>query len=171
MAEEFVSIAKIINFHGVKGEVKLGFTKGNESRTAGLARVFAEKDGEYKELNTESVRFHKNFAIVKFKEFNSINDAVFYKGCILYLPKQEIEESLEEDEYLINDLIGMDVYDEDGACIGSVTGIGENSANDILEVEDGCGKKHLIPFVKALVPVVDLKNRTIAINNIEGLIN
>ena len=64
----------------------------------------------------------------------------------------------------------MEVYDEDGACLGCVSAVGENLANDIIEVTDNNQKKHLVPFVKALVLSVDIKSRKIQINNIEGLL-
>ncbi|MBQ4078228.1 16S rRNA processing protein RimM [bacterium] len=171
MSDNLISIAKILNFHGIKGEAKLGFTKGRESQIESLKRVFAKKDGNYSELNVSSVRFHKHFAIVKFKEFQTVNDVEEFKGCDLYLSKEEVEENLANDEYLISDLIGMDVYDEDGSCVGVITAIGENLANDLLSVKDGNGKEHLVPFVKEIVPVVDLKGRKVVINNIEGLIS
>ena len=171
MSENLISIAKILNFHGIKGEAKIGFTKGRENQIEALKKVFAKKDGKYFELNVSSVRFHKHFAIIKFKEFQTVNDVEEFKGCDLFLSKEEVEENLANDEYLISDLIGMDVYDEDGSCVGTITAIGENLANDLLSVKDGNGKEHLVPFVKEIVPVVDLKGRKVVINNIEGLIS
>lgn len=171
MSENLISIAKILNFHGIKGEAKIGFTKGRENQIEALKKVFAKKDGKYTELNVSSVRFHKHFAIIKFKEFQTVNDVEEFKGCDLFISKEEVEENLANDEYLISDLIGMDVYDEDGSCVGVITAIGENLANDLLSVKDGNGKEHLVPFVKEIVPVVDLKGRKIVINNIEGLIS
>lgn len=171
MSDEFISVAKILNFHGIKGEVKLGFTKGREKQILNLKKVFAAKDNDFLTLNVVSVRFHKHFAIVKFKEFNTVNEVEAYKGADLFLPKDEVEANLENDEYLFNDLMGMDVYDEDGCCIGVVCAVGENAANSIISVKDNNGKEHLVPFVKELVPVVDLKSRKIVVNNIEGLIN
>lgn len=169
--DNLISIAKILNFHGIKGEAKIGFTKGRENQIEALKKVFAKKNNEYFELNVSSVRFHKHFAIIKFQEFQTVNDVEEYKGCDLYLSKEEVEETLDNDEYLISDLIGMDVYDEDGSCIGTVNAIGENLANDLLSVKDANGKEHLVPFVKELVPVVDLRGRKVVVNNIEGLIN
>ena len=171
MNSELISVAKILNFHGIKGEAKLGFSKGRENQISLLKKVFVKKDGQYTELNVSSVRFHKHFAIVKFKEFSTVNDVEAFKGCDLLLTREEIEENLENDEYLIRDLIGIDVFDEDGCCIGVVSAVGENLANDIISVKDNNGKEHLVPFVKELVPVVDLKGRKIVINNIEGLIS
>ncbi|MGM9993432.1 MAG: ribosome maturation factor RimM [Candidatus Avigastranaerophilus sp.] len=170
MGDNLLSVAKILNFHGIKGEAKLGFTKGREKQIESLKKVFVLKNGEYTELNVSSVRFHKHFAIIKFKEFLTVNDVEEYKGCDIFLPKEKVEEHLDDDEYLINDLIGMDVYDEDGCCVGVVTAIGENLANDLLSVKDNNGREHLVPFVKELVPVVDMTNKKIVINNIEGLI-
>lgn len=169
--ENFVSVAKILNFHGIKGEAKIGFSKGKERQTENLSKVFVLKNNDFKELTVTSVRFHKQFAIIKFKEFSTVNDVEEYKGCDIYLPKAEVEKNLDNDEFLISDLIGIDVYDEDGACIGVISAVGENLANNILYVKDSNNKEHPVPFVKELVPVVDLKNKKTVINNIEGLIS
>ena len=171
MCDNLISVAKILNFHGIKGDAKIGFTKGKEKQTETLKKVFVLKNEEYKELNVVSVRFHKQFAIIKFKEFSTVNDVEEYKGCDIYIPKEEVEDNLDEDEFLFNDLIGINVYDEDGALIGEVSAVGENPANNILSVIDKNGKEHLVPFVKDIVPVVDIKNKRIVLNNIEGLIN
>lgn len=171
MTNNLISIAKILNFHGVKGEIKAGFSKGRENQILALKKVFVKKDDNYIELTVNSVRFHKHFAIIKFKELNNINEVEVYKGCDIYLSKEKVEETLENDEYLISDLIGMDVYDEDGSCIGVINAVGENSANNLISVKDANNREHLVPFVKELVPVVDLMNKRIVVNNIEGLIN
>lgn len=171
MNDNLISIAKILNFHGIKGEAKLGFSKGREHQIESLKTAFVKKNEKYLELTVTSVRFHKHFAIVKFKEFQTVNDVELYKGCDIYLPKEEVEKALDNDEYLISDLIDMDVFDEDGCCIGKVIAIGENLANNLLSVKDNNGREHLVPFVKELVPVVDLLNKKIVINNIEGLIS
>lgn len=169
--QDYISIAKILNFHGIKGEAKVGFSKGKEKQISSLKKVFVKKDNEFVVFNVSSVRFHKQFAIIKFKELNTVNDVEEYKGLDIYLTKQEVEDNLDNDEYLVSDLIDMDVYDEDGCCIGKVSQIGENLANHILSIKDNNGKEHLVPFVKELVPVVSLKEKRIVINNIEGLIS
>lgn len=171
MSENLVSIGKILNFHGIKGDAKVGFSKGREKQIENLETVFVLKNNAYVPLTVTNVRFHKQFAIIKFKEFNTVNEVEAYKGCDIFLEKSKIEESLDTDEFLISDLIGMDVFDEDGSCMGSVIEIGENLAGNLLSIEDGNGKTHLVPFVKDLIPVVDVKNKKIVINNIEGLIS
>ena len=171
MSNDLISIAKVLNFHGIKGEAKVGFSKGREKQIEALKKVYIKKENNFSELNVVSVRFHKQFAIIKFKEFKTVNDVEEIKGCDIYLTKEEVENNLDDDEYLISDLIGMDVFDEDGSCVGTITAIGENMANNLLSVKDGNGKEHLVPFVKELVPIVDLKGKKVVLNNIEGLIN
>ena len=171
MSNNLISIAKVLNLHGIKGEAKVGFSKGREKQIEALKKVYIKKENNFSELNVVSVRFHKQFAIIKFKEFKTVNDVEEFKGCDIYLTKEEVENNLDDDEYLISDLIGMDVFDEDGSCVGTITAIGENMANNLLSVKDGNGKEHLVPFVKELVPIVDLKGRKVVLNNIEGLIN
>ena len=171
MTENIISIAKILNFHGIKGEAKIGFTKGREKQILMLKKVFVKKNDNFTELNISSVRFHKHFAIVKFKEFSTVNEVEEFKGCDIYLDKDEVEKNLDNDEYLISDIIGMEAYDTDDCNLGTVVSIGENLANNILYIKDNNGKEHLVPFVKEIVPVVDIKNRRVVINNIEGLIN
>ena len=168
--DEFISIGKILNFHGIKGEVKIGYTKGKEKQIEALKQVMVTLDGKDTFFNVSAVRFHKQFALVKFKEVNSINDVEKIKGLDIKIPKAEAEKNLEEDEFLVSDLVGMDVLNKDGEKIGIISHIGSNGVSEIIEVTDANKKTHLVPFVKALVPVVNTKKRQIIINDIEGLI-
>lgn len=165
-----ISIGKILNFHGIKGEVKLGYTKGKENQLENLSTVYAQKNNENIELNITSIRFHKGFAIVKFKEINSINEVMELKGSILYTGKDIVTNELQEDEYLTSDLKGMDVYDTEGNKLGIVTGVSENGATDLLSVKIRDNSTHLVPFVKELVPSVNIEKNKIIVKNIDGLI-
>lgn len=165
-----ISVAKILNFHGIKGEVKLGYTKGKEEQLKNLAVVYAKKASDCVELTIESVRFHKGYAIVKFKEINSINEVMELKGAIIYAGKDIVSGELKEDEYLTSDLKGLEVFDAEGLRLGVVTGVSENGATDLLSIRIRDDSVHLVPFVKELVPLVDIENKKIVINNIDGLI-
>lgn len=168
--DELISIGKILNFHGIKGEVKLGYTKGKETQIQNLKTVYISKDGKDEVLTVVSVRFHKQHALVKFKEINSINEVEEIKGKEVRILKKVAEDFLTNDEFLVSDLIGMKVLNSDEELIGTVDEVGSNGASEILEIKDANGKKHLVPFVKQLVPFIDLKTKTIVINDIEGLI-
>lgn len=168
---DLISIAKIINFHGIKGEVKVAFTKGREEQIASVKKMYLQVNSTIKEFNIDTIRFHKNFAIIKFKELNSINDTELYKGNKLFISKDTVKKFLEKDEYLISDLEGLKVFDTENNFLGTICEIGENKAANLLCIKDAADKTHLVPFVKELVPIVDIKNKKVIVKNIEGLIN
>lgn len=167
---KYVSVGKILNFHGIKGEAKVGFTKNQENFFCSLDLVYVKSENDYKPLKISSVRLNKSFAIVKFEEINSINELMEFKGAFLYVEENTIRESLEDDEFLIDELVGLNVYDQEGKKQGFVVGVSNNGASDLLSVKTNSQKIVLIPFVKAIVTEVCIKNKKIIINNIEGLI-
>lgn len=169
-ANEFISVGKILNFHGIQGEAKVGFSKNQQDFLKSLKVVFIKNDADYKKFEIASVRFNKTFALIKFKGINSINDLMPYKGCLLFVEQSTIRENLGEDEFLIDELTGLEVFDLKGEKIGVVVGVSNNGANDMLSVKSKTTKISLIPFVKALVPEVDIKGKKVVVNNIEGLI-
>lgn len=166
---KLISVGKILNFHGIKGEVKMGFTAGKEDLISKLDKVFLYVDNVKKTYDVVSVRFHKNFAILKFKQVNSIDDVMEIKGLLVHIEEHQLKENLEQDEFLVRDLLNLDVYDIDGNKIGRVSDLGENRANDLLEIEKINGLRFVVPFVKEWVPVVDISNRRVVIKNSDGI--
>lgn len=167
---KFVSVGKILNFHGIKGEAKVGFTKNQEDFFCSLDEVFVKKDNEYLPLIIKNSRLHKNIALVQFEGINSIDELLEYKGAFLYVEEETIRENLEEDEFLIDELVSLEVFDQNGEKKGFVVGVSNNGASDLLSVKTNSKKIVLIPFVKAIVTDVSIKDKKIIINNIEGLI-
>lgn len=168
---ELISVAKILNFHGIKGEARVGYSAGNENKLKSLKYLFVHFQNEYVQLKIKNLRFHKNFAIIKFENIDTVNDIVKFKGLNLYIKKSQAIENLEEDEYLISQLIGLKVYDKSGLFLGVVEEVAENKASSLLSVrynEDN--KLYFVPFVKQLVLKVDLKEKFIVVDNIKGLI-
>lgn len=163
---ELISIGKIINFHGILGEAKVGYS--DPKRIEGAKKVIVKNTP----LNIEKIRFHKNFAIVKFKEISDINELLNFKGENIYLAKEEVKNQLEEEEYLIDDLVGLNVFDDKDDFIGIVDSIAKSTGNDILSIkpEDEKFGNILVPFVKELVPTVDVKAKKIVIKPIKGLL-
>ncbi len=168
---KFVSVGKILNFHGIKGEAKVGFSKNQEDFFLGLKFIYVKKNSEYVCLEVQSARLNKTFALVKFKGIDSINDLLQYKGCLLFVEEGVIRETLEDDEFLIDELVGLEVFDDADRKLGFVVGVSNNGATDLLSVKTKSGKVSLIPFVKAIVPFVDIKLKKIIVNNLEGLLD
>ena len=167
---DFISIGKVLNFHGINGELKVGYTKGKDDQLKKLVEIYLLLDDEYKCFHIQGVRFHKQFAIVKLKEFNNINEILEFKGLNLYIPKFVVEKNLETDEYLIDDLIGSEVYNQDNKKLGVIRDIEENSVGSLLAITTTSKKNCLVPFVNQFVMKVDTKQKMVIINEIEGLI-
>lgn len=167
--KDFISIGKITNFFGIKGEAKVGYS--NESQLKNAKKVYLLDDISKKELTIQNLRFHKNFAIVKFSEIDNINDLIQFKGQRIFISKQQALKQLDNNEYLIQDLIGCSVLNEKGDKIGTVVDISTNSSQDLLNIKNLIGQVSLVPFVEEFFPLVDIENKKIIIKPIEGLLS
>ena len=110
------------------------------------------------------------FALFKFEGIDSINELMDYKGSLIFVEEGYIRENLEENEFLIDELVGMSVYDTETKKLGFVVGVSNNGANDLLSVKTNSKHICLVPFIEAFIKNVDIESKTIVINNIEGLL-
>ena len=168
---KFVSVGKILNFHGIKGEAKVGCSKNQQDFFLSLDTVYLKDKDKYTPLNISYAKPHKNMMLVKFDGIDSINGLLEYKGCLLFVDEDVIRNTLAEDEFLIDELVGLEVFDtKNGEKLGFVVGVSNNGATDLISIKTNSKNVSLVPFVKAIVPIVDIKNKRIEINNIEGLL-
>ena len=104
--DNLLQVGAILDTHGLRGEVKVFPTTDDPSRYDDLEEVeLLTKEGNYLHLEIERVRYFKNLVIVKFKNYDHINDIEQYKKCNLYVTRENAVE-LEADEYFVADLIG-----------------------------------------------------------------
>lgn len=167
---KFVSVGKILNFHGIKGEAKVGFSKGQEDFILSLDKVFVSESGDYLPLNIERSRLNKSVVLMKFAGVDSINDLMPYKGQIIFVEENVIREKLDDGEFLIDELVGLSVFDTDGKKLGFVVGVSNNGATDLLSLKTNSKNISLVPFVKAFIVSVSIADKEIVINNQEGLL-
>lgn len=168
---KYISVGKILNFHGIKGEVKVGYSKNQCDFLLGLSSVYIKNGSDYDELKIISIRQNKTVLIVKFEGYNSINEVIPLKGQLLFVKESLVRESLNDDEFLIDELVGLSVFDiETEKKLGFVVGVSNNGASDLISIKTNSQKICLIPFVKAIVPYVSIEEKKIKINNLEGLL-
>lgn len=165
----YISVGKILNFHGVRGEAKVGYSRNQQEFMKSLKNVFILKDGVYMPFTVKSIKFNNKFAIIKFTGIDSVNEIIEYKNCLIFVDETTVRENLDEDEFLIDELVGMKVLCE-GKQVGIVIGVSNNGVNDLLSVKSNTQKVSLVPFVKAIVLDVNIKNKEIVVDNIQGLI-
>ena len=111
---KFISVGKILNFHGIQGEAKVGFSKNQQDFFLSLNKVFVKVENDYNPLKITRSRLNKTFAIVKFKEFQTVNDVEEFKGCDLFLSRTEVEENLDKADSFTRVLFNItDVCDKE----------------------------------------------------------
>ena len=121
-------------------------------------------------LHVAGVKFQKNLVILKFKEFNNINEVEKYRQAELYVTRENAVK-LEEGEYFICDLIGLKVIDEFGKTIGELTDVIQTGANDVYEVTTPERKKYLFPVIKECILNVDLDEGIVTVHIMKGLLD
>ena len=163
-----LEVGKIVNTHGLKGEVKIVTWTDYPEVFGDLEQVFAKKKtGEIK-LNFKQIKYQKNNIIAKFSEINSIEEAETFKNCVLTAERDMLGE-LPEGVYYIADLIGCEVFSDDGENLGKISDVFNTGANDIYAVSAPQRKDLLIPVMDETVLNVDIENKKVPVHLIEGL--
>ncbi len=159
-------IGKITSTHGLKGEVKI-YNLSDFDRFFDGEVVYVMLKDQKVTFTIERVRAQKNMLIVKFKNYDDINDILPYKGLYVF-SDEEIDDQLEDDDYHYDDVIGKDVYTDDMIFVGKVSSLVEVPQGHLLEIEKKDGKKVLVPFVKEFIG--DIDDEKVIIKPIEGLL-
>lgn len=163
MQDKF-EVGKIVNTFGIKGEVKVNLYTEDISNFKTNNKVYVND----KEMQVENSRLQKNMLILKLKGIDNMNDAEDLRGSIIKVNRSKNE--LPEGTYYIADLIGLDVYTEDGSLLGKVIDIYNTGANDIYTVKTQDGKEVLLPAIKDVIKQVDIQNGKIIVHILKGLI-
>ena len=169
MKQEYFEIGQIVNTFGIKGFVKVNPFTDDMERFAELKSVLVVKNKELIEMQIGEIKYQKNVVLIKFKGIEDINMAEKYKGCYIKI-KRENARKLPKDTYFIADLIGMQVYDEQGNLLGKVNDIYNNKVHDIYVIKDDLGKQILLPSTKEVIKQIDMDNDRIVVHLIEGLV-
>ncbi len=167
--EKYLQVGVISSTHGIKGEVKVFPTTDDVNRFKKLKEVQLDTGKEKILLHPESVKFFKQFVILKFMEFNSINDVEAYKGKSLYVDREHAVR-LRKDEYFIADLIGLSVVTEEDDAFGLMKDVMQTGANDVYVVERTNGEEVLLPAIKECVKEIDIENGKITVHIMDGLL-
>lgn len=168
--ENLLQVGIISSTHGVRGEVKVFPTTDDKNRFRKLKNVLLDTGKDLLTLDIESVKFFKQFAIIKFKGYDNINDIEKYKGKSLFVTRENAVK-LNKDEYFIADLIGMKVENEDGSFSGVLKDVIETGANDVYTILCGDGKEVLIPAIRECILSVDLEKGEMKVHLLDGLLD
>lgn len=167
--EKQLQVGVISSTHGVRGEVKVFPTTDDVTRFRQLKKVYLDTGREMLPLEIQNVKFFKQFAILKFKGIDNINDIEKYRGKSLMIDREDAVD-LDEDEYFVADMIGMKVYTEDGSEFGTLKDVMETGANDVYIIDSLEHGEVLIPAIRECILDVDMDEERMTIHLMEGLV-
>ena len=168
--EDLLQVGAITSTHGVRGEVKVFPTTDDAKRFSKLKEVEMETKEGTTTLHIKGVKYFKQFVILKFAEFDSLNDVEAIKGRKLFVTRKNAVK-LQKDEFFIADLIGLKVVDEQKGLEGIVNDVLQTGANDVYDITLDDGRVLLLPAIKDCVLHVDMENGIIKIHILEGVLD
>lgn len=161
-------IGKIVNTQGIKGDVRCISFSDDIKRFSLLKQVYATNGKSNLILDIESVRYHKQFVVIKFKGVETMTDAENLKNYTLKIDEENAL-PLEEDEYYIRDLYGLEVFEEDGRLLGVLEDIIFTAANDVYVIKNNGEKDFLLPAIKQCILNVDIKEKKMIVKLLKGM--
>ena len=166
---DWVLVGKIPRTHGLKGEFKFHAFFTDPDLLKSLGRLKLRKDqSQEKATELEALRGHSSSLIIKLKGIDSIDDAEGFAGWEVYAPEEDFPE-LPDGEYYRFQIEGLNAYDQEGRYYGQVEDIIETGSNDVYVVRNG-EKEILIPMIDWVVTDIDVHEKKLVFNNVEGLI-
>lgn len=172
MTDDIFRVGVITGTHGIKGDVRVFPTTEDPKRFLKLKDVLLGDDESQKalvKLTVKGVRFFKNIVILSFNEYNNINDVAGFKGMGLYVTREDAI-PLEEGEYYVKDMIGLKVVTEEGETLGVLKDVMETGANDVYVIAMEGRKDLLVPMIPQCSRGVNLKEGTITLHLLPGLL-
>ena len=166
--EDFFKVGVITSPHGIRGEVKVFPTTDDPARFKKLKEVFLDTGKERIVLHIAQVKLFKQFVILKFREYDSINEVENFRKKELWISRSQAV-PLQKDEYFIADLIGISVELEDGRMLGVLKDVIQTGANDVYVVECTDGREIMIPAIKDCILSVDVEEGRMVVHLLKGL--
>lgn len=165
---ELYQVGAITQTHGIRGEVKVFPLTDDISRFKNMKDLILDTGKEQISLEVTSARPQKNLVILKFKGYDNINDVEKYRGCGLYVTKEN-RVKCEQDEYFIADLIGLEVVTDEKVTLGKVADVITTGANDVYVVAKPDGEEVLLPAIKECILDIDMENGKMQVHMMPGL--
>ncbi len=159
--KKYLEIGKIVNTHGIRGDVKIQVWADSPNFLTEFNRVFV--DGA--EVKILSSRVHKNCVIATLNGVSDVNAAMSMKGKVVYIDRSDAK--LPKGDFFIQDILGAEVSDVDGNVLGELVDILNMPASDIYVVKGE--REIMIPAVPEFIVKTDLENKKIVVKMIEGL--
>lgn len=164
---DLLSIGRVSGTHHLKGAVKVTSNIDDIEMIVGNKVMLELQSGEVKILTVEKVSHMTGKKwIVEFEEIKSLNESSLIQSAVINIRRELL--GIEEDEFLANDVLEMDVITEDGECIGQVVDVYETAAHDVYVIEDE-EYETMIPDVDVFIKNIDFEKKEMIVSIIDGM--
>ena len=168
--EDYLRVGVISSTHGVRGEVKVYPTTDDIKRFDYLEETILDTGKEYMTLHVTGVKYFKNMVILKFQEFDNVDQVIPYKGKDLLVTRENAI-PLEDGQQFVADLIGCDVITDQGDRLGKLTDVLKTGANDVYVVTMENGREVLLPVIDQCILEKDIDNKIVKVHVMKGLLD
>jgi 16S rRNA processing protein RimM len=167
-SNEWIEAGLVVRPHGVRGEVIAEFAGdlGGLAVEALLLRLEGPS-GTERRLEIERSRDHKGRKIVKFRDVDTVEQAEALRGCSIWMSRAQIG-PLDEGRWFVQDILGIEVFTEEGESLGTLADVMHMPANDVYVVR-GAGREILLPVIDQVVLKVDLAAGRMVVRLMEGM--
>jgi 16S rRNA processing protein RimM len=170
-----VLVGRIGKPHGLRGDVTVDVRTDEPDRRfvpGAVLRVEPPRGSHtaHRSLTVGTTKWHQSVLLVRFEEIPDRSAAEAARGILLHAEIPADASPDDPDEFYDHQLIGLAAYDVDGAALGEVTGLVHGGAQDLLVIRTADGREALVPFVKALVPEVDVPGGRVVVADRPGLV-
>ncbi len=162
-----IEIGEVVNTHGIRGEIKLNPWTDSIDSLVDYDKFYFQENGSTYSLKAQSVRIHKNCAIIKLKGIDDMKEAETFRGKVLLV---ERDENLPEGRYYIKDLIGLTVLVDDHP-FGTISDVFQTGANDVYEIKRKGEKPVYFPVLNHLIQEVNIPEGLIRLIIPDGLLD
>ena len=166
---DYLELGQIVNTFGIKGMVKIKPFTDDVEQFEQLQTIYLKKKNSKKEYEIEEVKYHKNMILLKLKGIENPEQAETLRESYVIIPRKKAKK-LEEGTYYIVDMIGLEVFTEEGEKLGILEDIFNTGSNDIYVVKNDLGKQILLPAIEEVIKKIDIENKKIIVHLIKGLI-
>ncbi len=166
--ESLLEVGQIVNTYGIKGFVKVKPLVDSNNQFKDFKILYIQEKNSIRELYIEEVKFSKDLVLLKFKGFDTIEQAEELRNYYIQAKRSDIK--LEKGAHFIVDLIGLEVGTEEGELLGILKEVLQPGANDVYVVEDESKKQILLPVIPDVIKKIDIEGKKIIVKLLKGLI-
>ncbi|RDV81155.1 ribosome maturation factor RimM [Ammonifex thiophilus] len=169
MRPDFITVGEIVAPHGYRGALKVLPLTDFPERFLGMKEAVVFLKGQRTTYTVKRARLHGKFVLLELVGVERMEEAEALRGGLVQVPREEVH-PLPPGHYYIFDLIGMEVFTEEGTFLGKIEAVLSTRANDVFSVRSPKGKEILIPALKTVVCSVDVPGRKMTVKLPEGLL-